>query len=120
MQRGISVAVLMGTMVAAAAGSQNPAGSATSDVTFTRNVLPVLQKNCQSCHRPGQIAPMSLISYDQVRPYARTIKTKVMAREMPPWFADPRYGHFSNDRSLKESDIDTLVKWVDGGAVKGN
>src|SRR5438067_2697583 len=89
-------------------------------VTFTKDVLPVLQKNCQSCHRPGQVAPMSLLSYREVRPWARAIKAAVTARKMPPWFADPKYGHFINDRSLKQSDIDTLAKWADSGAAEGD
>src|ERR1700681_2065166 len=92
----------------------------SSAVTFTKNVLPVLQKNCQSCHRPGQVAPMSLLTYQEARPWAKAIKAAVTARKMPPWFADPSYGHFLNDRSLKQTDIDTLVKWADSGAAEGN
>jgi hypothetical protein len=88
--------------------------------TFYRDVLPILQKNCQDCHRPGQIGPMALITYDQTRPWARSIKAKVLAREMPPWFADPQYNHFANDRRLKERDIATIASWVDGGAVAGD
>jgi hypothetical protein len=91
-----------------------------SSVTFTKDVLPILQKNCQTCHRPGQVAPMSLISYQETRPWAKAIKAAVTAGKMPPWFADTKYGHFTNDRSLKQSDIDTLVKWADAGAAEGN
>jgi len=91
-----------------------------SAVTFTRDVFPILQKNCQSCHRPGQIAPMSLLTYKDARPWAKAIKAAVTMRKMPPWFADQKYGHFTNDRSLKQNEIDTLVKWVDGGAAEGN
>src|SRR5580692_3301039 len=108
--------VLASLTVAAAAA----ATTEQSSVTFTRDVLPILQKNCQSCHRPGQVAPMSLISYNETRPWAKAIKNAVILRKMPPWFADPQYGHFSNDRSLKQSDIDTLVKWADAGAVEGD
>ncbi len=96
------------------------AADQTSPVTFSKNVLPILQKNCQSCHRPGQIAPMSLLTYAETRPWAKAIKAAVTERKMPPWFADPKYGHFVNDRSLKQSDIDTLVKWADTGAVPGD
>ena len=92
----------------------------SSPVTFAKDVLPILQKNCQTCHRPGQIAPMSLISYKETRPWAKAIKTAVMMKKMPPWFADPKYGHYTNDRSLKQSDIDTMVKWVDSGAAEGD
>jgi len=89
-------------------------------VTFAKDVLPILQKNCQTCHRPGQVAPMSLLSYQEARPWAKAIKAAVTARKMPPWFADPNYGHFANDRSLKQSEIDTLVKWADTGAAPGD
>ncbi|MGA2715423.1 MAG: cytochrome c [Bryobacteraceae bacterium] len=92
----------------------------SSPVTFSKDVLPILQKNCQSCHRPGQVAPMPLLSYQDARPWAKAIKAAVTTRKMPPWFADPNYGHFVNDRSLKQSEIDTLVKWADTGAAPGD
>jgi hypothetical protein len=92
----------------------------TTPVTFTRDVLPILQKNCQTCHRPGQIAPMSLLTYEQARPWARSIKAKVVSRQMPPWFADPQHGTFANDRSLKQADIDRIAAWVDAGAPQGD
>jgi hypothetical protein len=92
----------------------------SSPVTFTKDVLPILQKNCQSCHRPGQVAPMSLLTYKDARPWAKAIKAAVSMRKMPPWFADPKYGHFTNDRSLQQNEIDTLVNWVDGGAIEGD
>jgi mono/diheme cytochrome c family protein len=92
----------------------------SSPVTFAKDVLPILQKNCQTCHRPGQIAPMSLISYKETRPWAKAIKAAVVMKKMPPWFADPKYGHFTNDRSLKQSEIDTIVKWVDSGVPEGD
>ena len=92
----------------------------SSPVTFNKDVLPILQKNCQTCHRPGQIAPMSLVGYKEARPWAKAMKAAVVSRKMPPWFADPQYGHFTNDRSLNQSDIDTIVKWVDSGAVEGD
>src|ERR1700685_1723371 len=96
------------------------AGTGSSPVTFYKDVLPVLQKNCQTCHRPGQIAPMSFLTYESTRPWAKAIKAAILARKMPPWFVDPHYGHFANDRSLKQVDIETLVKWVDGGAAEGD
>src|SRR5262245_53787966 len=85
-------------------------------VTFNKDVLPVLQKNCQSCHRPGQIAPMSFLTYKDARPWAKAMKTAVVTRKMPPWFADPQFNHFANDRSLAPNDIETITKWADGGA----
>jgi hypothetical protein len=93
--------------------------SSTSNITFHKDVEPILQRNCQSCHRPGQIGPMSLLSYEEARPWAKAIKSATSSRKMPPWFADPKYGHFSNDRSLKPAEIDTIAKWVDAGARKG-
>jgi hypothetical protein len=91
-----------------------------ADVTFNKDVLPILQKNCQSCHRPGEIGPMPLLSYDNVRPYAKSIKAAVLTGKMPPWFADPRYGHFSNDRRLSTADVAKLTAWVDAGAPEGD
>jgi hypothetical protein len=94
--------------------------AADAPATFNKDVLPILQKNCQSCHRPGQIAPMSLLTYDEARPWARSIRTKVESRQMPPWFADPQHGQFANDRSLSTRDIDTIAKWVAAGAPQGD
>ncbi len=88
--------------------------------TFNRDVLPVLEKNCQSCHRPGEVAPMSLLTYTDARPWAKSIKAAVVTRKMPPWFADPAYGHFANNRTLSQADIDTLVAWADNGAPEGD
>ncbi len=88
--------------------------------TFNKDVLPILQNNCQQCHRPGEIAPMSLLSYNEARPWAKAIKSAVVNQKMPPWFADPKVGHFSNDRRLSDAQIKTLVAWVDGGAPEGD
>src|SRR5262245_4741602 len=78
-----------------------------SAVTFTKVVVPVLQKNCQSCHRPGEIAPMSFMTYQEVRPWAKAIREAVVLKRMPPWFADPDHGTFRNDRSLSQKEKDT-------------
>src|SRR5215813_356140 len=91
-----------------------------SSVTFNKDVLPILQQNCQGCHRPGQIAPMSLLTYKDARPWAKAIKNAVVTRAMPPWFADPSYGHFSNERRMKQAEIDTIAKWADAGAPEGD
>ncbi len=88
--------------------------------TFTRDVAPILQDHCQGCHRAGEVAPMSLITYKEARPFAAAIKEAVSLRKMPPWFADPHYGTFSNDRRLSQRDIDTLVNWAKTGAVEGD
>ena len=115
----IALATLL-VAIAAMSATTIPTRAADAPVTFTKSVLPILQKNCQSCHRPGQIAPMSLLTYEEARPWARSIKTKVESRQMPPWFADPQHGRFANDRSLPQSDIDALVKWADSGAPQGS
>ncbi len=94
--------------------------ASAAPATFYKDVLPVLQRNCQSCHRPGEIAPMSFLTYDSTRPWAKAIKTSVLNGKMPPWFADPAVGHFLNDRTLAKADIDTLVGWADAGAPTGN
>ena len=89
-------------------------------VTFYKDVLPILERNCQTCHRPGNIAPMSFLTYETTRPWAKAMKAAVITRKMPPWFADPQYGHFLNDRSLKQQEIDTIVQWADNGAPQGD
>ncbi len=88
--------------------------------TFYRNVLPILQSHCQRCHRPGEIAPMPLVTYRETRPWAARIKDAVTRKKMPPWFADPRYGHFANDPSLSAEEIATLGAWAEAGAPAGN
>ena len=88
--------------------------------TFYKDVLPVLQRNCQSCHRAGEAAPMALVTYEDTRPWAKAIRDAVVMKKMPPWLADPAYGHFANDRTLAKVDIDTLVGWVEAGAPAGN
>ena len=96
------------------------AATAPPPVTFYKDALPVLQKNCQTCHRPGESGPMSFLSYETTRPWAKAIKTAVLTKKMPPWFADPHFGKFANDRSMSQADIDTLVSWADTGAPAGN
>lgn len=88
--------------------------------TFTRDVAPILFKSCAECHRPEAMAPMSLMTYDEVRPWARAIKQRVTRREMPPWGADPAFGPYANDPSLTQAQIDTIAAWVDGGAPAGS
>jgi hypothetical protein len=89
-------------------------------VTFHKDVAPVLQNNCQGCHRTGEAAPMAFGSYKEVRPWAKAIKASVLARKMPPWFADPAFGKFHNERRLSDADLRTIVAWVDAGAPEGN
>jgi len=115
MRTGLCALVLLGmTAVAADTSASSPA------VTFHKDILPILQRNCQTCHRPGQVAPMSFLTYQSTRPWAKAMKAAVAAKKMPPWFADPQVGHFSNDRSLQQSEIDTIAKWADSGAAEGD
>src|SRR5678815_4307094 len=116
---GIALATLILGTLTMSASLRATAGEDSQTVTFTKDVLPILQKNCQTCHRPGEIAPMSFLTYKDTRPWAKAMKAAVMSRQMPPWFADPAYGHFANDRRLSDSDIKTIANWADGGAIEG-
>ncbi|HUR32623.1 MAG TPA: hypothetical protein VM032_02440 [Vicinamibacterales bacterium] len=121
MRFGVRVTKFLGgaaPVVAMVVAASAPAGAAGP--TFSKDVAPIVFARCADCHRPGSIAPMSLLSYEDVRPWARAIKQKVVAREMPPWGADPHIGRFANDPSLSEAQIATIVAWVDGGAPEGN
>src|SRR5450432_1235909 len=89
-------------------------------VTFNKDVLPVLQKNCKTCHRPGEIGPMAFLTYEGTRPWAKAIKAAVASKKMPPWFADPKYGHFTNEKGLTSAEIATLSAWADNGAPEGD
>ncbi len=111
----VARAALFCTSLACAFGA-----SKTSPPTFSNDIAPLLQKHCQVCHRPGEIGPMSLLTYEQVRPWAKAIKSAVLTRTMPPWHADPHYGTFANNRSLSESEIQTIVSWADAGAAPGD
>ncbi|MBO0722224.1 MAG: cytochrome c [Blastocatellia bacterium] len=96
----------------------NDARSGT--VSYSKDVAPILYKSCARCHRPDDIAPFSVLRYQDLRPWAKSIREKVINREMPPWGADRRYGEFTNDPSLSQKEIDTIVAWVDQGAKEGN
>src|SRR5205823_4441548 len=98
------------------------AADAPKPVTFAKDVAPIFQAKCQECHQPNSIAPMSLITYQEARPWARSIKERVSARQMPPWHIDKTVGiqKFKNDISLTDDQIDTIVAWVDAGALQGD
>jgi len=103
--------------------SAAPSGAQTSaSVTFSKDIAPIFQAKCQACHQPESIAPMSLVTYQQARPWARSIKDRVARRQMPPWHIDQSVGvqKFKNDMSLSDAQIDTIVKWVDAGAPQGD
>jgi len=107
-------------MMRAFAASMILASIATASPTFTRDIAPIFYQKCAACHRPGELAPMSLLDYQTARPWAKAIREAVLTRKMPPWFADPHYGEFANDARLTEREIDTIRSWVDGGAPEGN
>ena len=111
---------MVGIRVLAVLLSSSVAASAAAAVTFNKDILPILQHRCQECHRPGSIGPMPLLTYAQARPWARSIRESVLTRKMPPWFADPRFGHFANDRSLSKSEIDAIAAWAEAGAPEGD
>jgi len=111
--------VLVLILAAAAGLALNSVGSAR-EVTFSKDVAPILYKSCAECHRAGEIAPMSLMTYKEVRPWAKSIREKVVGGEMPPWHADPNFGKWRNDRRLSEAEINTIKAWVDGGSKEGD
>ncbi|MEO7652511.1 MAG: hypothetical protein ABIZ80_18765, partial [Bryobacteraceae bacterium] len=88
--------------------------------TFTKDIAPIFNKRCVACHRPNDIAPMSLLDYKSVRPWAKAIREAVLTGKMPPWFADPRFGHFSNDARLTAGELASIKAWADQGAPEGN
>jgi mono/diheme cytochrome c family protein len=87
--------------------------------TFNKDVAPIIYSKCAQCHRPGEVAGMSLMTYKDARPWARAMRSKTTKREMPPWSADPRFGTFANDMSLSQAQIDTIAAWVEAGAPEG-
>jgi len=109
---------VMALMMGSAAGAS--AAEAEGAPTFAKDVAPIFYDNCVTCHRPNHLAPMSLISYEDARPWARAVKSKVLAGEMPPFFADTSVRAYKNDTSLTQQEIDTIAAWVDGGAPRGN
>jgi len=119
--RSAAVGVLALVIVLALPGLAS-AQDAKAQVTFTKDIAPILQEKCETCHRQDSIAPMSLATYEEARPWARSIKDRVASRQMPPWHIDKTVGiqEFKNDRSLSNEQIQKIVKWVDAGAPKGD
>src|SRR5262245_4798974 len=109
------LAMLGATALPGSAAAQEP-------VTFTKHVAPILQRACENCHREGGVGPMALTTYEQVRPWARAIKTRTARREMPPWFIEKNIGiqKYKDDPSLTDAEIATIAAWVDAGAARGN
>jgi len=108
---------LIGLLLGAVATSL---ATITPTVTYYRDVLPILQNHCQSCHRPGQIAPISFLTYRETRPWAEQIKYVVLGKRMPPWFAEGQVTPAASHPALKLREIETIVKWVDEGAAAGD
>jgi hypothetical protein len=117
-----ALAILLVASCYRAMSAQPPTAASPAPVTFSKDVAPILQKACQNCHHPGAIAPMSLLTYQDARPWARSIKQKVMSREMPPWYIDRHVGitKFKGDPSLTDAEIAVITRWVDQGAPAGN
>ena len=113
----VAIAALAAVLAAGANAADHPAS-----VTFAKDVVPILQEKCQMCHRAGEMAPMSLVTYEETRPWAKAIKERVVTRNMPPWHMDKTVGiqHFQNDFSLSDAQIATIARWVDGGAPMGD
>jgi hypothetical protein len=117
----IALGVLAIALLIAPTTAQQVARPA-AQATFAKDVMPILQRSCQNCHRPGSVAPMSLMTYEDARPWARSIRAKVTSRQMPPWDIDRNVGiqDYKNDPSLSDAEIETITKWVDSGAPMGN
>jgi hypothetical protein len=115
---------LASSLVIGGAGQTRPADpiqrASKTAPTFYRDVLPILQDHCQNCHRPGEVAPMPLVSYAQTQPWAQRMAAEVEMRMMPPWFADPRFGHFANDSSLTDKQISIISAWAEAEAPAGD
>src|SRR5437016_3272069 len=114
---GFVALLVLGAAATSAAGQ-----TARPAPTFTRDIAPIFQEKCEACHRPDSVAPMSLVTYEDARPWARSIAARVAARQMPPWHLNKSVGiqKFENDRSLSDAQIDTILKWVAAGAPKGD
>ena len=119
---GVAVGVLSGVMAGTTWANSASAAQAANDEgpSFTKDVLPILQRSCQKCHRPGTAAPMSLLTYEEARPWARSIKERVTQRQMPPWHLDRSVGTYKDDPSLSDLEIETIATWVDTGVPRGN
>ncbi|MBL8187269.1 MAG: cytochrome c, partial [Acidobacteria bacterium] len=117
------VLVVSSCLLGLALYSTSPVSGNTVDktsVNFTKHIAPIFQNRCEECHRAGAIAPMSLVTYEDVRPWAKAIKEKVVSRQMPPFHAAGAIGRYDHDPRLTDQEIATIAKWVDGGAAKGN
>ena len=123
MKRTITTSLLIALAVAGFFWSQTAGSAKTTpakQVTFSKDVAPIFFKSCAECHRPGESAPFSILSYKEARPWAKSIREQVVGKQMPRWDASPAHGQFANDRRLTPKEIDTITAWVDQGAKEGN
>jgi Domain of unknown function (DUF3471) len=117
----ITLCLIVGLLFITSGSADNTSKkSSAKNVTFNKDIAPIFFKNCAECHRAGEGAPFSVMSYKELRPWAKSIREKVANRTMPPWHADPHYGEFKNNRTLSQSEIELITAWVDGGAAEGN
>jgi len=120
----LGIGLTASLLISSGAGKTRPADpiqqTSKTAPTFYRDVLPLLQTHCQACHRPGEVAPMPLVSYAQTRPWAKRMAAEVEMRMMPPWFADPRFGHFANDTALTDKQIAVISAWAEAGGPAGD
>src|SRR5215813_2097985 len=119
MKRVLGISVTLTFVICAVVTTAIVEGSDKGTVTYSKDFAPILNNNCVSCHRPGEVAPMSLMSYKEVRPWAKSIREQVVNRIMPPWFADPKFGEFSNDCRLSDAQFNTIKAWVEAGSPEG-
>src|ERR1700710_1735940 len=119
--RNVAMGALALTATLVMTGTASAADTSKTP-TFTKDIAPIFQEKCEACHRPDSMAPMSLMTFAEARPWAKSIKARVADRQMPPWQIDRTVGiqKFKNDRSLTDDQLDTIVKWVDAGAPQGD
>src|SRR5580704_12169662 len=120
--KGIAIGVLLAGLAICGEPASTVAGMANKPVTFAKDIAPIFQEKCDVCHRKDSMAPMSLVTYEETRPWARSIKERVVTHQMPPWHLDKHVGiqEFKNDRSLSDEQIAKIVRWVDAGSPLGN
>lgn len=116
MTRSTWIVLLLGSVLITPALDAEP----PAKPTYSKDIAPIFRSRCESCHRPGEVAPMSLVTYDGVRPWLRSIRNEVRSRSMPPWHADPKHGSFVNDPSLSEQELATILEWIEAGAPEGD
>jgi len=118
----IGVVLILPSLALGGEAGSTVTGAANKPVTFTKDIAPIFQEKCQDCHRKDSMAPMSLVTYEETRPWARSIKERVVTHQMPPWHLDKTVGvqHFQNDRSLSDEQVETIARWVDAGAPQGD